>query len=202
MKATLGQGQRELDVNYLILSVITNSRELRYNRLKAFWSFTWSAACSFLFISLFIVENQRLQMIITGHLHITFSSYPSACWWFCLCCVTNTVLGNQLGWEAAVCEESVDKTRNTQSKGRTVGEDFQRELQKRVCYEHSVVRSLHRKRRDGYQEDIHSQSLAPLLALKTLHVKLSLLQVRLLLCIGTSGLFTGEENAFWKLVSK
>lgn len=39
-----------------------------------------------------------------------------------------------------------------------------------------------------------SQSLAPLLALKTLHGKLSLLQICLLLCMGTSVLFTGEEE--------
>lgn len=46
---TLGQCKKELDVNYLILSVITNSCKLRYCRLKTLWSFTWSAACSFLF---------------------------------------------------------------------------------------------------------------------------------------------------------
>lgn len=49
METTLGQREKELDVNYLILSVITNSCELRYRRLKALWSFTRSAARSFLF---------------------------------------------------------------------------------------------------------------------------------------------------------
>lgn len=79
-----------------------------------------------------------------------------------------------------------------------MGQDFQRELQKCVCYEHSVVRGMiPQQEKERWVLGRHSfQSLAPLLALKILHVKLSLLQIRLLLCIGTSVLFTCEENMF------
>lgn len=72
--------------------------------------------------------------------------------------------------------EGVDKTQN---KERTVGEDFQRELQKCVCYEHSVVGGVipQQEKKRWILGRQFSQSLAPLSALKTLHVKLSLLQI-------------------------
>lgn len=112
--ATLGHREREADCSYLILTVTANSWELRYSRLKACWSFTWSAACSFLFyllpFLLWKIQGFRWYLLDTWILLWFFfflTLYPSGCWHFCLCYVTGAVLRNHLRWETAVCEERV-----------------------------------------------------------------------------------------------
>lgn len=101
-----------------------------------------------------------------------------------------TLLGNRLGWEAAVREERV-LTRHGIREER--GEDFQRAAG--ACSLQTFGCQIPPQEKERWMSGRHfSQSLAPLLALKTLHGKLSLLQICLLLCMGTSVLFTGEEE--------
>jgi len=105
---------------------------------------------SVLFTSLFIVENQRLQIIITGHLHIIFSSYPSGCWWFCLCCVTDAVLRNQLRWEAAVSEERVLTRHRIREEQQEISSKESHRSVFAMSVQLSEARYLNRKRGDGY----------------------------------------------------
>lgn len=58
MATTLGQCEKELDVNYVILSVITNSCELRYCSTLVL-HMKCRLLISVLFTSLFIVEKSK-----------------------------------------------------------------------------------------------------------------------------------------------
>lgn len=130
--------------------------------------------------SLFIVENRRLQMIVTGHLHISFIAFcPSGCWWFC----PVSVLLWHCAWKSAQIGSSClwgENVHKTQKKK----EEQQGKISKESCRSALAISSqllevppLSRKRSNEYWKETCSQNFVTLSSLKALCVPISLLQI-------------------------
>lgn len=174
VRAASGQCKGEPDNNYLILSVITDSCELR---LKAHWSFTRSAACSFLFYC------GKSEASNDSHWTFTYQFYCLLSIWMlvvlslsCLCPLV------------ALCSEiSADRkqlfVRRMMTRHRKK-EEQQGKISEESC--RSVIATssqlleappLGRKRGNEYWKETCSQDFVTLSSLEALCVPISLLQI-------------------------